>query len=146
PSERRDAWLRSAFLPSTATPADIVERFGEPDRRTATPTANRHVPGQTDSIVTLEYDRGLRLELYSVAGGRDLLREAEVTAPGILESDVVDVGVAWAVITRRMGQPQGRRGGMPYYLCGSCMGAEEPVFFAVEDGVVRRIRFSYYVD
>lgn len=86
----RDQWLRAAFLPSTTAPGDVIERFGPPDRRRSEPTPNRHVPHQTDSIVTLEYDRGLRTTFYAVTGGDELLQTAEVAAPGILDDSPVD--------------------------------------------------------
>lgn len=146
PSTARDRWVRSAFLPSTTDPADAVARFGPPDRRTAEPTPNRHVPDQTDSIVTLEYDRGLTVTFYAVTVGDALLQTAEVSAPDILDDSPVDVGTPWPAVVELFGDPQGRRNGMPFYVCGSCMGAEEPVYFDVMDGVIRRIRFSYYVD
>lgn len=146
PSAARDQWLESTFLPSGASIADVIGRFGPPDRRQADATPNRHVPDQTDSIVTLVYDRGLTVTFYDVTGGDELIELAEVTAPGILDDSPVDVGTMWSDVLERFGEPDGRRDGMAFYVCGSCMGAEEPVFFDVVDGVVRRIRFSYYVD
>lgn len=146
PAAARDQWVQSAFLPSTTDPPDITDRFGPPDRRTAEPTPNRHVPDQTDSIVTLEYDRGLTVTFYAVTGGDALLQAADVSEPDILDDSPVDVGTAWPDVVELFGDPQDWRDGMPFYLCGSCIGAEEPVLFDVVDGVIRRIRFSYYVD
>lgn len=147
PSESPHAWLQSGFVSPGATASELRERFGPPDKRTTTPTPNRHVPDQTDTIVTLEYDRGLTIELYSVTGGDDLLQSVVVSSPGVLSYDApVDVGAAWEAVTAILGPASGRQDGTPFYACEGCPAGESPVYFEVVDGVVRRIRFSYYVD
>lgn len=147
PSESPHAWLQGGFVSPGTAAGELRERFWPPDTRTATPTPNRHVPDQTDTIVTLEYDRGLTIELYSVTGGDDLLQSIVVSAPGILSYDEpVDVGSAWEAVTAILGPPSGRQDGTPFYACDGCPAAESPVYFEVVDGAVRRIRFSYYVD
>lgn len=150
PSEPSDwnaeEWLGSALLPSGTTPEEVVRRFGEPDRRSADPTPNRHIPDQTDSIITLAYDRGLSVTFYAITGGRSLLQSLSVTEAGILPDGPIDVGARWEEVTDLLGAPDGRRSGRPYYVCASCGEAEEPVSFGVEDGVVRSVRFEYYVD
>lgn len=147
PSESPHAWLQSGFVTPGTTLAQLRQRFGPPDRRTATPTPNRHVPDQTDTLVTLEYDRGVTVELYSVTGGDDLLQSVVVSSPGVLSYyEPVDVGTGWEEVTAILGPPSGRRDGIPFYACEGCPAAESPVYFEVVDGVVRQIRFSYYVD
>ena len=139
-------WLQARFLAPRATPATVVERFGEPDSRTASPTPNRHVPGQTDSIVTLEYREGLRIRFYSVTGGDALLQSATVSSPGIVDLGPVDVGTSWDAVRATLGPPSGRREGDPYYACADCPAAENPVFFELADDVVEAVRYTYYVD
>lgn len=147
PSASPHTWLQSGFVSPGTTVGALRERFGPPDTRTATPTPNRHVPDQTDTIVMLEYDRGLTIQLYSVTGGDDLLQSVVVSSPGIVPYDQpVDVGSAWDTVTAILGPPSGHRDGAPFYVCEGCPAAESPVYFEVVDGVVRRIRFSYYVD
>lgn len=147
PSESPHAWLQNGFVSPGTTASELRERFGPPDTRTTTPTPNRHVPDQTDTIVTLEYDRGLTIELYSVTGGDDLLQSVVVSSPGVVSYDApVEVGAAWEAVTAILGPPSGRQDGTPFYACEGCPAAESPVYFEVVDGVVRRIRFSYYVD
>lgn len=147
PSASPHTWLQSGFVSPGATASELRERFGPPDTRTATATPNRHIPDQTDTIVTLEYARGLTVELYSVTGGDDLLQSIMVSSPGIVSYDEpVDVGSAWSTVTSILGPPSGRQDGMPFYACEGCPAAESPVYFEVVDGVVSRIRFSYYVD
>ena len=147
PSASPHAWLQSGFVSPGATASELRDRFGPPDERTVSPTPNRHVPDQTDTLVTLTYDRGLTIELYSVTGGDDLLQSVVVSSPGVVSYDEpVDVGSTWETVTSILGPPSGRRDGMPFYACEGCPAAESPVFFDVVDGVVRRIRFTYYVD
>ncbi|MDX1647711.1 MAG: hypothetical protein R3304_11255 [Longimicrobiales bacterium] len=146
PGEAPHTWLQRGFVASGTTAEELRQRFGPPDARRASPTPNRHVPDQTDTLVTLEYE-GLTVELYSVTGGEDLLQSIVVSSPGILAYDQpVDVGSEWATVTSVLGPPSGRRDGTPFYACEGCPAADAPVYFEVEDGVVRRIRFSYYVD
>lgn len=141
-----DAWLDSAFLPATAGMEDLVARFGAPERRSATARPNRHDPSQTDSIVTLDFAEGVTARFYAVTGGRTFLSEAVVSEPGILPHPDIDVGRPWAEARRILGPPDGEREGDPYYVCETCGEVDEPVYFEVRDGVIRRIRFTYYVD
>ncbi|MEJ2540957.1 MAG: hypothetical protein P8188_13465 [Gemmatimonadota bacterium] len=140
-----DRWLERHTLAKLTTPEEFVDRFGPVVERDASPQANRHVPGQTDSILTLRFDGPLVARFYAVTGGRSLPMSVDVAAPGLLGTEGVDVGTPWPLVEASFGPPDGTREGDPYYVC-DCKGAEEPVVFQISGGVVRAIRFHYYVD
>ena len=141
----RDDWLTTAFFPPTTGIDDVEAAFGPPQARTTTPLPNDYVAGQIDTVVVMEYDRGVSVSIYKVTGGREFLFQAEVTGPGLLRNDLFDVGSSWADVVAAFGVPQGRTDGDPYYQCGRC-DVEEPVFFSIVDDLIAGILITYYLD
>jgi hypothetical protein len=139
-----DRWVGAAPFAGFETPEDFRNRFGPPESRDAVPQANRHVEGQTDSILTLTFEGPVEVRFYAITGGRTLPMSVEVRDSGILDGPV-DVGTAWTRVEAAFGPPDGERDGRPYYLRDGS-GAEEPVLFSVSRGRVTAIRFTYYVD
>ncbi len=139
-----DRWAEAAPFAGFETPEDFRDRFGPPVSRHAVPQANRHVEGQTDSILTLTFEGPLEVRLYAITGGRTLPMSVDVHGSGILEGPV-DVGTPWTRVAATFGPPEGERDGRWYYLRDG-LGAEEPVLFEVSGGRVAAIRFTYYVD
>jgi hypothetical protein len=137
-------WAEAAPFAGFETPEDFRNRFGPPESRDAVPQENRHVEGQTDSILTLTFEGPIEVRFYAITGGRTLPMSVEVRGSGIL-TDPVDVGTPWSRVVAAFGPPAGERDGRSYYLPAGD-GAEEPVLFAVSGGRVAAIRFTYYVD
>ncbi len=139
-----ERWAEAAPFAGFETPDDFRNRFGPPDSRDVVPQANRHVEGQTDSILTLTFDGPIEVRFYAITGGRTLPMSVEVRGSGILDGPA-DVGTPWTRVEAAFGPPAGERDGRLYYLRDGD-GAEEPVLFAVSGGRVTAIRFTYYVD
>ena len=140
-----DRFVTEGLAPVGRTRAEIRDALGEPDSVRREPVANRHVPDQTDTIVTLHYPT-LRATLYLVTGGGDLLQSVRVTDDRHLRDPAVRIGMPWEEVRRRLGEPHDREGDVPVYWCRSCTGAEHPVRFHVAGGRVRAVEFTYYVD
>ena len=139
-----ERWARDAPFAGLETPRQFEQRFGRPVDRQAVPQENRHVRGQTDSVLTLTYPGRLVARFYAITGGRTLPMSVEVRSSGIL-TEPVDVGSRWSAVPAAFGPPDGERDGQPFYVC-DCGGPEEPVLFLVSGGRVEAIRFVYYVD
>ena len=88
-----------------------------PLARRAEAVANRHVAGQTDSLVTLVYD-GLEIEAYAVAGGETFLRWLTVTGTGYGTASGLSVGEARAHLEDTLGPPARAGGDVATYETG----------------------------
>ncbi len=84
-------------------------------------------------------------EFYRVRG-RDLPLAARVTESRHLARDWIRIGMRWENARRVLGEARSEGEGTYSYGCGSCLGADEPVFFEVRDGRVAAIVFTFYVD
>lgn len=144
PDSARDDFVRNGLAPPVGTIAALRDALGSPDRVEVEEMANRHVPEQTDSILTLRYP-GLMAEYYRVRG-RDLPLAFRVTESRHLARDWIRIGMRWEDARRILGEARDEGEGIYSYDCGSCMGADEPVFFEVTEGRVAAIVFTFYVD
>lgn len=132
--------LPSQILPREPTRRTLRDAFGEPEATSVTTEPNRHAPERTDSLFVLSWP-GAEFRLRK-ASGDDLPERAEITRAGVMDPDLI--GVDTARVVEVLGPPTERADGEMVYDCGT--GASEPVTLFVEDGVVARVRVSYYVD
>lgn len=144
PDSARDDFVRNGLAPPVGTVADLRGALGSPDRVEVEEIANRHRPEQTDSVITLSYP-GLTAEFYRVRG-RDLPLAVRVTESRHLAREWIRIGMGWEDARGVLGEARSEGEGAYSYDCGSCMGADEPVFFEVRDGRVVAIVFTFYVD
>ncbi|MBW3535824.1 MAG: hypothetical protein KY453_11520 [Gemmatimonadetes bacterium] len=140
-----DRFVTGALEPVGGSRDEIRTSLGEPDSIGREPVANRHVPDQTDTIVTLHYPE-LVATLYAATGGDDLLQSVRVTDDAHLRDPAIRIGMPWEEARRRLGDPHEMDGEVPVYVCRSCTGAENPVRIHVADGLIQAIEFTYYVD
>ena len=124
-----------------ATP--VLDVMRAPRDRHAEAVANRHVEGQTDSLVTWVYD-GLTLEIYAVTAGPAFVRRVVVTRGMYGTSDGLSVGEPRASMEETLGRPSAEVPGAVSYR----LGGETPVFVDVtyapdDDGVERAARIAW---
>ena len=143
PLPSRDDFLREGLLPIGDSRASLVDTLGEPDSLHSRVVPNRHVPGVQDTLFTLFYPT-LTARLHRPGGGRDILAGIEVADNRHLRHPVI--GATRARVEEAFGAPDQVEGGRLIFACRSCTGAEEPFELIVENGVVPRVRFPYYVD
>ena len=144
PADRLQHFAKTAlaFEPSSLVDRDAA--VGVPDSVRSEPVPNRHVPGQTDSLIT-QFRPGLEVELYRTAPGAQFVQRIDVRSnrwltvgPGI-SSSITDV-------TDSFGAPAESTDSSLAYTCHACGPVEEPITFYVRDLRVHRVRFAYYVD
>ena len=143
-----EAFAERGLSVTVPTRRAFRDALGEPTAVTRTPVANRHVEGQTDTLVVYER-RGLEATYY-VLPGRDLLSSVAVRDPRWLRYSAPTLGTPRAEVESMFGPPDAvsetAAGTTLTYPCSPFPGAEEPVQFDLRDGVVTEIRFAYYVD
>ena len=139
PGVRLDRLLEAS---GDATPVLRVMRT--PRSRRAEAVANRHVEGQTDSVVTWLYD-GLSLETYAVTGGPTFIRRVTVTRGMYGTSDGLSVGETRAAVEAVLGQPSAETGeGASYLLDGGGLPVLVDVAYALgRDGAERASRITW---
>lgn len=142
--ERLRNYTDGALALESTTRAGMRERLGPPDSTRSDPTANRHIAGQTDTIVTVYYP-GLAVELYRVTAGTELIQRVDVEdnrwlrySPGI-GADTDELPITF-------GAPVERTDSTLAFVCRACSPVAEPITFHFANGRVRWIRFAYYVD
>jgi hypothetical protein len=125
----------------------LLGRLPAPQRVEAEPVENRHVAGQTDTLRTLHYD-GLTLEVYAVAGGREILQEVRVTGDGYETAEGLGVGSTRAAVRGALGEPTRSDGGTLTYDVKTSPDDLTPTTLTVRfDGDrVAALTWSYYVD
>jgi hypothetical protein len=103
------------------TRAELADSLGAPDSVTARAVKNRHVPEQTDSIITLHYP-GLDAEIYRVsADGNELLASVTVRDNRyIQETAPVRIGMSSGDLENVMGQPTDSVNDAFSYVCTTC--------------------------
>lgn len=141
---RLQTYAERALVLESVTRAGMRERLGPPDSAHSVPTPNRHIPGQTDSIVTVYYP-GLAVELYRTDRGAEFVQRADVStdrwlnfAPGI--------GSIAGAVAAALGEPSERTDSTLVFRCIPCSPVDEPITFFLADDRVHRVRFAYYVD
>lgn len=96
--------LDSAFDRAEDGSLAVLDRLGDPRRIEAEPVQNRHDPAQTDTLRTYVYD-GLELDVYAVAGGKELLEEVRVTGSRYETAEGLGVGSTRAAVRDALGPP-----------------------------------------
>lgn len=135
--------LERRIVGADLTRAGLRDAFGPPAGRSVTLEPNRHLPDATDSIFDLRWD-GLRVEIRTPPDGEDLAVHARISDDRFLRYPSVGMGAPADRVLEVLGTPSSRRDDALVYDCG--MGASQPVTFHLEDGVVRRVEISFYVD
>ncbi|MGH7444069.1 MAG: hypothetical protein ACREKM_04295, partial [Longimicrobiales bacterium] len=141
---RLQQYAEGALGLESVTRAGLQERFGPPDSAHSKPTPNRHIPGQTDSIVTVYYP-GLAVELYRTDPGTEFVQRADVSTDRWLHFGP-GIGAPAAVMTGALGEPSEQTDSTLVFRCTACSPVNEPITFFLADGRVHRVRFAYYVD
>lgn len=142
--ERLREYAEGAVVLEDPTPSGLRSEFGAPDSTHARPTPNRHIPGQTDSIVTVYYP-GLTVEAYRTADARELVQRVDVLANRWLRR-APGIGAGREEVGGALGAPTEQSDSTLAYLCMQCGPVEEPITFFFADDRVRRVRFAFYVD
>lgn len=122
----------------------ITQRLGSPDSIISEAVSNRHMPMQTDSVVTLFYPDAF-VTFYAVTGGRDILANVTVLSNEYLRLDAAEIGMPWAVVQQRFGPPEAVENSGYRYSCRACV-VQHEIAVRLRDDRVESIGFSYYVD
>lgn len=149
PAPDCEAFAARGLLPSARSRADLRAELGEPSNIDAEPTANRHVAGQVDTLVTYTYE-DVSATFY-VLPDRDLPTSVEVTGAGRLRFSAPTIGDSAGRVSALLGDPVRREraadGGIAWeYACASFEGVEEPFVIVLRSDRVAAVRFTYYVD
>ena len=140
-----DSFLLSALRAADMTRAGVVAAFGQPDSVRSLPTANRHDPAVTDSLVTIFYGDA-RYDFYIVSQGpAELLDHAIVTGNRHLRYDAPRVGTPADSLRAWWGEPVSASSSALEYDCSACE-VPHPARFVIAQGMVREIHFDLYVD
>jgi hypothetical protein len=124
--------------------AELEAEAGRPSITDVTVEPNRHMPGQQDSIIRLEYN-GMEVQLRKPGPGGEMFEYVAVTDRRWLNFPYFRPGVSVNSVIAAMGEPQRRENNRLIYNCGESE-ADAPVVFEFEDDAVKRIVFNYYVD
>jgi hypothetical protein len=142
-----ERWARGAFLSESATLDTVIAVFGRPDSLLSQPRANEYDPAQVDTVVVAVYDAGMRVEIYRVTGGGELIQSATIRAQSFLRGDAVTIGTPWENVLERFGPDDATVDGILHYTCGTCTDAGRLVTFEFEvtAGPVSAVVFTYYM-
>jgi hypothetical protein len=135
--------LEDRILDATPSRAGLVHVFGAPDAMAVETEPNRHLPGETDTLLTLRYE-GLVFRLRIPPSGNELPEHALISANRFVRYTAVGVGAPTAQVIAIVGEPGVRTDEALVYDCGE--GAPAPVTFHLRDGLVTAIEIAYYVD
>lgn len=135
--------LEREILASALNRSALEEAFGTPDSIESRTEPNRHLQGATDSLFTVYYP-GMVMSLRKPSQGQDLASGLEVSRNRYLRYPTIGIGSPADRVVRVLGPPQERDDRKIVYDCG--IGAEQPVTFALEEGVVRGVNVAFYVD
>jgi hypothetical protein len=130
------------------TEASLLNNLGTPLKIAVDTIANIHT-GEPDNILDITYP-GIRYTIYRVsADGKEILFRVEAFAPTEELALGIRVGVAWSHVLQELGAPtredQNPTGGfVAHYVVDQFV--EETVTFWVDDGIVSKIVWDYYID
>ena len=130
------------------TEASLLNCLGTPLEITVDTIANIHT-GEPDNILDITYP-GIRYTIYRVlADGKEILFRVEALAPTEALALGIRVGVAWSHVLQELGAPtredQSSTGSfVARYVVDQFV--EETVTFWVDDGIVSKIIWGYYID
>lgn len=120
----------------------ILDRLNEPERVSLDTQANRHVPGQTDTLRTLHYD-GATVTVLE-ASGKELMKDVTVTEPGLRSPQGVQVGMTHAEVENVLGEATERQDGAHVYEEDAPMPTRFYVYY--ENGDVSRMEWMFAID
>lgn len=135
--------LEREILAAAPNRAALEEAYGEADSMRVATEPNRHVQGATDSLFLVYYP-GMVMNLRKPEDGDDLADDVEISDNRYLRYPAIGIGAPIDRVTRALGTPMLRDSGRVIYDCG--FGAEQPVTFVLNQGIVRRIIVDYYLD
>ncbi|HET7275188.1 MAG TPA: hypothetical protein VFI91_08390 [Longimicrobiaceae bacterium] len=139
----REEFVQNGLISPGTDRASFTEALGQPDSASAEIIPNRHIPDAQDSIITIYYPRVIAT-VHRPGPGGELLKSVQVSDNQFLRYPVI--GAASEVIATAFGEPDEQTINTVTYFCTSCTAGNNPVRFSFEDGRVRSVRFSYYVD
>jgi hypothetical protein len=143
PSDLTCETFRESVLRSGTDRDALHKSWGPPDSVRASTEPNRHIEGETDSLLVVRYP-GLSVSLRMPPSGRELTSHADVRDNRYLRYPAIGIGADTARVIGALGEPARRSADGFVYECG--MAAAQPITFVIEDGMVRRIDIAYYVD
>ena len=130
------------------TEASLARCLGAPLDVTVDTVANLHT-GEPDNVLHITYP-GVRYSIYRVlADGKEILFKVEAFAPTEELALGISVGVPWSHVLEELGAPTDEDRSAAGILSAHYVVdrfVEETVTFWVEDGVVSRISWDYYID
>lgn len=121
----------------------VLAELPEPNATDSRAVENRHMPGQTDTIRTMDYG-GLRIVTYDVATGGRLLQSVVLETTDYDTPEGVRIGMARDSVLAAYGEPDRREDGALVY--GLSPEVPNEVRFDLQAGRVQRISWSFYVD
>lgn len=129
---------------SARSRAGLEAEAGRPTSTNVRVEPNRHASGVKDSIFRFEYD-GLSVQLRVPGPGGEMIEHVAVTDRKWLTFPYFRPGVSAERVIQALGEPQRREGNSLIYDCASGE-VPAPVAFELNEGIVQRIVFNYYVD
>lgn len=125
-------------------PDAVLDLLPAPRRRSGEAVENRHVPGQMDTLRTYTFD-GLTMETHDVAHAASaFVRSLTTTNARYRTDDGLHVGSSRAEVEAALGPPSRREGDTAVYEIGEP--TPDVLRIAYDGDVVRRLRWSFYVD
>lgn len=130
------------------TETSLLNCLGTPLKIAVDTIANIHT-GEPDNILDITYP-GIRYTIYRIlADGKEILFRVEAFAPTEELVLGIRVGVPWSHVLQELGTPtsedQSPTGGfVAHYVVDQFV--EETVTFWVDDGIVSKIIWDYYID
>lgn len=137
-------FTREGLKLKARTRAGLEAEVGRPLKTEVEVVANRHTPGQQDSIIRLMYE-GMMVQMRKPGPGGEMFEFVAVNERKRLNFPYFKPGVSEESVIAALGQPQRREPNRLVYECGGGE-VENPVVFEMKDGSVQRIIFNYYVD
>ncbi len=140
-----DDYVVNGLLPAGETQAVITAKLGAPKEIQRRAIANKYAPEVADTLVSLYY-AGIQFEFYRMHEGTEYLNRVLVSDNQYLKYPNLGIGAADTTILRSLGEPHSTSEDEYEYVCNGCPGPEEPVYFVFQDGYVRRVEFTHYID
>lgn len=128
--------------------ANIREDFGDGDSIKARAVQNRHVPTQTDSVITRHY-KGFDVVIYRIStDGKELLSSIRVMDNKYISAAApVRVGMAAADLAVVMGAPTESNDSVFTYTCTTCSElGNEHIEVRWTQGLVTAVTIFYPID
>jgi hypothetical protein len=141
--DQYEEFIRTGWQPAVPqTEATIIAKFGPPQPVIREPFRNRHVEGQVDSIVELQYPK-LRVKLYEMPDSQ-LMMQVEISDPKLQVAHGLHVGVTEQQLLELLGPPDKKQN--DDFVYSAHLGAEASVTFGVKNHTVERMEWDLPVD